>query len=140
MAMKRISQRTMVAVMRAFRSHGTSNDELEEPPDVGELLYENDFPDWFVRRITGERYYSNWSSILPDLRNTDFFFVGGPFSSPGANITEQQYLSNVDAERLGETFIERLSALAATLPEGDGVVRSLELDGFQADKKRRIAL
>jgi hypothetical protein len=31
--------------------------------------------------------------------------------------------------------LQRLAALASTLPEGEAVARSLELDGFQVDQK-----
>jgi hypothetical protein len=42
--MKTLSQRTLVAVMRALREHGMPVHELEAGPGLGELHYENDFP------------------------------------------------------------------------------------------------
>lgn len=131
---KQISQRTLVSVMRALREHGTAAHELEEPPDLGELLYENDFPDWFVTHSRSQ-YGFDWAQILPAVRNTQFFFPHTYFGGPGTNITGRSYLSKEDALVLGETLLEHLAALAATLPTGEAVERSLELDGFQIDRK-----
>jgi len=107
---------------------------LEEPPNIGELLYEHDFPDWFVTHSRSQ-YSLDWSQILPAVRNTQFFFPHTYFGGPGTNITGQPYLTKQDAESLGEGLLQRLAALAATLPEGEAVGRSLELDGFQVDEK-----
>jgi hypothetical protein len=141
MPRKEISQRTLVAVMRALREHGTSAHELEEPPDPYELLFENDFPDWFVIHARSE-YGFDWREILPAVRNTQFFFPHNPFGPPGANITDEPYLDGAKATVIGERLLQRLAALAVTLPEGEQVARSLELDGFQVDKKnlRLLAL
>jgi len=119
--------------MRALREHGTAAHELEEPPDLGELLYENDFPDWFVTH-SRSHYNFDWAQIQPAVRNTQFFFPHNCFGGPGDNIRDQPYLSKEDAAAMGETLLQRLAALAATLPEGEAVARSLELDGFQVDK------
>ncbi len=83
---KILSQRTPVAVMRALREHGTAAHELEEPPDIGELLYENDFPEWFVTHSRSQ-YQFDWMRILPAVRNTQFFFPHTYFGGPGTNIT-----------------------------------------------------
>jgi hypothetical protein len=121
--------------MRALRDHGSSTtDEFEEPPNIGDLLYEHDFPDWFVIHSRSQ-YNFDWREILPAVRNTQFFFPHNYFAAPGANITGQPYLSKQDAESLGEGLLQRLAALVATLPEGEAVGRSLELDGFQVDGK-----
>jgi hypothetical protein len=37
-----------------------------------------------------------------------------------------------EAAATGEWLLQRLAALASTLPEGEAVARSLELDGFQS--------
>ena len=129
-----LSQRTLVAVMRALREHGTAAHELEEPPNIGELLYEHDFPHWFVTHSRAQ-YGLDWGQILPAMRSTEFFFPHTYFGAPGTNITGQPYLSREDAGSLGEALVQRLAALAATLPEGEGVARSLELDGFQVDQR-----
>ena len=131
---KRLSQKTLVAMMRALRDHGTAAHELEELPNMGKLLYENDFPDWFVTHSRSQ-YSFDWAQILPAVRNNQFFFPHTYFGGPGTNITGQQYLSKEDASVMGETLLQRLAALATMLPEGEEVARSLELDGFQVDEK-----
>lgn len=131
---KQVSQRTLVSVMRALREYGTPVHELEGPPDPGELLYENDFPDWFVTHSRSQ-YSFDWAEILPAVRNTQFFFPHTYFGGPGTNITDRPHLSKGDAAVIGETLLQRLAALSTTPSQGDAVERSLELDGFQADKK-----
>ena len=120
-------------MMRALREHGSAAHELEEPPNIGELLYEHDFPDWFVTHSRSQ-YSFDWGQILPAVRNTQFFFPHTYFGGPGTNITGRPYLSKEDAESIGEALLQRLAALAATLPEGETVARSLELDGFQVNQ------
>ncbi len=131
---KLVSQRTLVTVMRALRDHGTAAHELEEPPSFVELLYANDFPDWFVIHARNQ-YSFDWREILPVVRNTKFFFPHTYFGGPGTSITGKPYLSKEDAAQTGERLLQRLAALASTLPEGEEVQRSLELDGFQVDQK-----
>jgi hypothetical protein len=73
-----ISQKTIVHLMRALRDYGTVGSELEEAPDFAEVLYEQDFPDWFVTHAksyydgTGRRYLliceTGDSSSLPTVR------------------------------------------------------------------------
>ena len=127
MPLKRVSQRTLVAVMRALREHGDAN--------MFELLYENDFPDWFVKRAKYGDF--DWHEIIPKLRNGRFFFFDNSyFASPGINITDERYLSEEDALQWGEMLLRRLTALAATLPKGETVVRSLELDGLRVNPSK----
>ena len=71
-----------MAVMRALRDDGSEAHELEEPPDIGELLYEHDYPDWFVTHARSH-YDWDWSRILPAVRNTEFFFLQTYFGAPG---------------------------------------------------------
>jgi len=127
---QKLSQRTLVAVIRTLREQRSAT----HGADIGELLYENDFPDWFVTH-SRSGYSFDWGRILPEVRNTQFFFVHGYFSAPGANITGTNYMSKQDAEVLGESLLRRLAAFAATLPSGQSVERSLELDGLRVDKK-----
>jgi hypothetical protein len=96
------------------------------------LLYEHDFADWFV--VHASSYYQfNWDTILVTLRNGRFFFPDtGYFASPASNITGQ-YLSNEAAQRLGESLIQRLAALATTLYMGVPVTNSLQLDGYSVN-------
>jgi hypothetical protein len=112
--------------MRALREFGSAHDDLTT------FFYEHNFPDWFIKHARGE-YSFDWREIIPALRNTRFIFTDGYFDSPGANITGTSYLSKAQAVSTGETLIERLTALAATLLQGEPVRRSLELDGFRAD-------
>jgi hypothetical protein len=131
-----VSQRTQVAMMRAFRKYGSSTHEVEGPRNIGELLYERGFPNWFV--VHSQSHYGwDWQTILPDLRSSQFFFPQHTyFGGPGANITEQRYLNPEDAKAMGEALLQQLAALATTLPEGEPVARSLELDGFQVNQKQ----
>src|SRR5215472_5706018 len=112
--------------MRALREFGSAHGDLTT------FFYEHDFPDWFIKRARGE-YSFDWPEIIPALRNTRFIFTDGYFDRPGANITGRPYLSEAEAAATGETLIERLTALAAGPPQGEGVRRSLELEGLRAN-------
>jgi hypothetical protein len=112
--------------MRALREFGSAHDDLTT------FFYEHNFPDWFIRHARGQ-YSFDWREIIPALRNTRFIFTEGYFDSPGANITDRPYLSKAEAVSTGETLIEHLTALAATLPQGEAVRRSLELEGLRAN-------
>ncbi len=118
--------------MRALREFGSAQHELEEPLDLTTFLYEHDFPDWFIMHARSQ-YSFDWREIIPALRNTRFILTDGYFDSPGANITGEPYLSKVEAVSTGETLIDRLTALAATLPQGEAVRRSLELEGLRVN-------
>lgn len=118
--------------MRALKEFGSAHHELEEPPDLTTFFYENNFPDWFITRAR-DSYSFDWRRIIPDLRNTNFFFTHGYFEGPGANITGELYLTEAEAVATGETLIERLTVLAATQSQGEAVRRSLELEGFRVN-------
>lgn len=129
MPLKKVSQKTLVACDAALREHGDAN--------MFELLYDNDFPDWFARRAKYRDF--DWQEIIPILRNGRFFFFDNSyFTLPGANITDDPYLSQEDAVERGEVLLSRLTALAATLHEGDAVRRSLELEGLRVDQQKLI--
>ena len=96
-------------------------------------LYEHDFPDWFLNHAEG-MFRFDWQRILTSLRNTHFFFTTSYLHS-FVNITGR-YLGDVEADALDEDLIQRLAALATTLPEGESVLRSLELDGFQVNREK----
>ena len=98
--------------------------------DLARDLYENNFPDWFVRHAQ-LLYRWNWQKILMDLKSPRFFFPAGP---SGNNITEE-YMSQATAVLRGEALIESLAALIAKLGVGEEVVRSLETDGLAVDKQ-----
>ena len=95
--------------MRALREHGTATHDFGGAfPDLGELLYENDFPDWFVTHSKSQ-YGFDWKEILPAVRNTQFFFPQNTyFSGPGANITGQRYLGEDEAAVLGELWCAKI--------------------------------
>lgn len=100
--------------------------------DVATFLYEHGLPDWFITHGRSS-YLFDWMQIILDLRNTRFLFTHGYFDSPGANITGKRYLSREEAVEMGEILIEHLAALAATLPQGEAVKRSLELEGLRVN-------
>jgi hypothetical protein len=125
--MKKLSQRTLVRMMEVLTAAHITN--------PSRLLYEHDFPDWFVVHA-GSQYQFKWDGILITLRNGRFFFPDtGYFGSPTDNITGQ-YLDRGEAQRLGEKFIQRLAALATTLPNGVSVANSLQLDGYSASAQK----
>jgi hypothetical protein len=130
MADKYVSQRTIVSIARVFELF------VNRPLNYGEILYENDFPDWFVSQAS-QRHDWNWPHLLIDLRRGSFFFV--PQFGGGLDISivsGHQSLSHSDAKVFGEYFIENLAAFATTLPGSDQLLRSLELDGFDVDKTK----
>lgn len=132
--MPRVSQRTIVEMMRALRDYGTSSSDSEEPPDYKEELYAVGFPDWFVEHAGHYNAYDwKWQDILIDLRNGKFFFYRHTYSSP-VPIIPDRYLSEENAKKLGEDFIHKLAAFASSLPQGEDVLRSLQLDGFDVDR------
>jgi hypothetical protein len=122
--MKQVSQRTIVRMMEFWSTAA--------PASVSRLLYEHDFPDWFVTHAMTS-YHLNWDKILIALRNGQFFFPGY-FGDYTNNITGK-YLSENEARSDGEFLIQRLAALATTLPKSDSVANSLELDGFAVNRK-----
>ena len=73
-----LSQRTIIATARVLRDFGLDRHELEPAPDIGEFLYEHDFPNWFVLQASG-RYMMEWATILPAVRDGNFFFKRGYF-------------------------------------------------------------
>jgi len=136
MGQKPVSQRTIVQLIRALREYGVTSADLEGPVDYTELLYERDFPDWFVKHAAESYEYRwNWQQILLDMRNGRFFFYHNTYSTPHP-ITSKRYLSEDDAKVLGETLIQRLAAFAASLPTGEAVLRSLQLDGFDVNNEK----
>jgi hypothetical protein len=121
--------------MRALREYGSAHDSIGMPIDLTTFFYEHDFPHWFITRAQGE-YSLDWRSIIPALRNARFIFTDGYFDLPGANITDKPHLSQAEAVAIGEALIERLTALAATLPQGEAVRRALDLEGLRANPNK----
>ena len=110
--------------------------------DVRETLYENDFPDWFVRRW--QQYAGQWLDILMDLRRGTFFFPPNVYVEeiePLDGVTNEPHWDG-DVSSFGEFYIRKLAAFACTLGSlsrgsttisSESVRRSLELDGFDVD-------
>ncbi|MGC2329573.1 MAG: hypothetical protein WA604_22885, partial [Candidatus Sulfotelmatobacter sp.] len=74
MAEKIISQRSIVAMTRVFDGY------FGRGLNYGEILYEHDFPDWFI--LQAERRHGwSWPGLLMDLRRGTFCFsrdsIGG---------------------------------------------------------------
>ena len=122
--MKKPSQNTLVRMMQALTTIPVQ--------DCFQFLYQHDFPDWFATHAKSQ-YRFDWQSILVGLRNGSFFFPSHSYFSH--NSITGQYLSQEDAKKLGERLIQRLAALAATLPDGEPVRNSLQLDGFQVNEE-----
>ncbi len=109
------------------------------PAGVPEFLYARDFPAWFVTRAEN-LYHWNWQRILFALRDGRFFHSHDSQASE-ANGIPGGCLTEAEAIRWGEHFIQRLAALATqtTLPTGASVLRSLQLGGFAvAGEKLRL--
>jgi hypothetical protein len=133
-----VSQRSIGAMSRIlpFFFNGRS--------DVRETLYENGFPDWFVRR--SQQYAGQWLEILMDLRKGTFFYPPN-----NAYVEEYETIEGVtddprwdgDLASFGEFYIQKLAAFASTLGAlsrgritvtSEPLLRSLQLDGFDVDK------
>jgi hypothetical protein len=125
--MKVLSQRTLVRMMEVLTA---------ARPSIGfsRLLYEHDFPDWFVAQV-GAGYDFDWDSILVALRRGSFFFPRNDyFAVPGRTISGE-YLNPAESKVLGELFLQKVAALSTTLPGSESVVNALQLDGFSADAR-----
>jgi hypothetical protein len=133
MPQKVISQRSIARAIESFR--GYRNDQvrvLRQEPDFSLMLYEREFPGWFVTHAESE-YSWEWMQIFMDLRNGRFFFPSGSYFSDDS-ITGQ-FLTEGDALMLGGAFVRTLVAFASLLsPVGESVTRSLQLDGFAVDE------
>jgi hypothetical protein len=123
-----VSQRSIVAMTRVFGS--IANRYLP----YGELLYEHDFPDWFIAQAT-QRHMWVWPSLLMDLRRGTFCFVGDGIGGARCIVPNNVPIyTEGDAAALGERYIQRLAAFATTLPLSEELLLSLQLDGFDVDK------
>ncbi len=122
--------------MCALRELSGDETGFEVPVNYTELLYARDFPVWFVTRAEN-LYHWNWQRILFELRDGRFFLSHNSEASDAHSIPGG-CLPEAEAIRWGEHFIQRLAALATqtTLPTGESVLRSLQLDGFAVDSKK----
>jgi len=124
---RRVSQKTIVAVIRALEGYALRQTALD---DYRLFLYERDFPQWFVTHAMSE-YDWNWTNILFDVRNGNFFMVSTFGLTPMSILGKP--LGPSEQQKWSDYLVERLAALAATLPLGEPVRRSLQLDGFDVD-------
>jgi hypothetical protein len=118
MAKNIISQRSIVAMKRVFDVF------VNRQLDYAEILYEHDFPDWFVSQAS-QRHEWNWPGLLLDLRNGNFFFApqfGGALDL--SILPGQPLLTESGAKEYGEYFIQKLAAFATTLPGSEELTRS----------------
>lgn len=86
--MKTVSQRTLVKMMQVLEAThrsvvspeheaGMVYSEGEKSKFWSRALYENEFPEWFIKRAE-ESYAFEWDSILRELRTTAFFYTKDP--------------------------------------------------------------
>jgi hypothetical protein len=131
-----LSQRTVTQVKRVLDGLGGMHDRRD-------LLYEHDFPDWFIRQT--QRYAWNWIEVLWDLRSGTFFYTENHFADEDDTIIPNGPLAQSDAIELGELFIRKLAALAVvflpelpsrTIPIVQSLPRLLQLDGFDVDRAK----
>jgi hypothetical protein len=126
---KTVSQKTIVELKRVFEAIINRNS------NYGDLLYERDFPDWFVIHAT-QAHSWDWTSMLVELRRGAFFFVQDITGWQTCIVNDRPDLTPEQAKLLGEAYIQRLAAFATTLPGSDSLLRSLQLDGFDVNKER----
>jgi hypothetical protein len=133
--MNRLSQRTLVRMMEVMERMGRAVTATPRRGHLGDfasaekrpwsrLLLENEFPPWLVSKA--ERMYDfAWDRILLDLHD-------GKFVDPSEALStgEGAVLNLLSPKATGEVFLERLAAFLADRPEGESVLRSLELDGL----------
>jgi len=129
MANRIVSQKTIIELKQVFEIF------INRQLNYADLLYANDFPDWFV--IQAQQLGWDWINILLGLRRGGFFFREEFGMAESSIVPNRKYnLTQTDALALGEVLIRRLAAFATTLPASDTLLRSLELDGFDVDKER----
>ena len=108
--------------------------ERQAVADIELFFYENGFANWFITHARSS-YGFDWLQIIAALRSGRFFFPQNSyFSVPGETIIpDQRFLGQGAAQAMGEEHVEHLTALAATLSQGEDVRRSLELEGLRVD-------
>jgi hypothetical protein len=99
------------------------------------LLFEHDFPDWFVE-IAGNNYFFYWDRRIRDLRSRQFFWgEWGP-------LVPAETLSEDNIPDAAEFFLEKLAAVAVVRVAKDHgldagpLLRSLEHDGIAVDERK----
>src|SRR5271155_2992431 len=111
----KISQRSIVAMTRVFNVFTNRN------LNYAEILYEHDFPDWFIGQAT-QRYDWTWPPLIIDLRSGNFFFVRDRFGGPVSILPEKRYQPQEGAAAWVVSLIQRLASFAATLPGSEELV------------------
>jgi hypothetical protein len=131
MADRTVSQRTIMQAKYVFQN--VYNKHL----NYGDRLYENNFPDWFVIHVAGD-YSGDWTAIFVELRRGTFFFTQDITGWRQTIVRGYPNLTDGDSVALGEHYIQKLAAYACTLSGSEGLVRSLQLDGFDVDKEKLV--
>jgi hypothetical protein len=127
MADRVVSQKTIIELKKVFEIF------VNRQLNYSDLLYANDFPDWFV--IQAQQLGWDWSNILLGLRRGGFFFREEFGMGPSSIVPNRKYdLTEAEALSWGEVLIRRLTAFATKLPRSEPLLRSLQLDGFDVDK------
>jgi hypothetical protein len=124
---RQLSQRTLVRIAEAFRDYFNAGNDW-----LAEFLYEHDFKDWFVNRA--RELLFDWFKVVRYLRSGEFFFRSNRWDA--GTIIDRYAMHPTEAISRGEQLLRRLAALAVTFPDGDQVIRSLELDGFRANQAK----
>ena len=132
----RVENAGYAAARRAYRYHLSGGDSSQY---WSRVLFEHDFPDWFIKAAPGNTFTFYWDRIIRDLRSGQFFWgEWGPIIDPA-----HAGLSSKDEfPLLAEYLLERLAAVAVAvvgpdleLPT-DELERSLEHDGFIVDRRK----
>jgi hypothetical protein len=136
MAGRAVSQKSIVALKHVLEVF------IAIRLNIAEVLYENNFPDWFIMQANN-RHAWNWMSVLMDLRRGTFFFDRDGIGRTRCIVPLDVGLhSEADAALLGEFYIQKLAAFAIALAPSsreslllsESLLRSLQLDGFDVDK------
>src|ERR1700674_5079795 len=113
---KTLSQRTLLEIKSVYE-----NPANRGRLDYGDLLFRNNFPDWFVVRAAQTNHW-DWLVILLSLRRGTFFFILEMSRYPRCIVPDYPMLREDEALIWGESYIQKLAALASTLPSGESLL------------------
>jgi len=129
-----LSQQTLVRMMEVL---GQADSRFRGDAHYtywSRLLYEYDFPEWFIE-IAAPSHYFSWDETVRELRKRSFFYGSrGPILSAST-------LPIGKIPIIAEYFLGRLAAIAVCriAPEfslnSDSLVRSIENDGFMVNQR-----
>jgi hypothetical protein len=130
-----LSQKTLVRLMEVL-AHADSKHRGDARYTYWfRLLYEYEFPEWFIRIAAPSRYF-NWDDTIRELRSRSFFFGSrGP-------ILSADHLEVRNIPVAAEYFLEKLAAIAVIriAPDhsldSDQLLRSIVNDGFTLNQRK----